>query len=62
MKVQDNKTVLVNLGCFTFSLPDTWRDNRSDSYQSKQQNSVLTVSFGKTREAITLEKIGAQRR
>ena len=52
----------VKLGDFVFTLPSNWRDTSSYTYKSKEQNIALTVSFGKTREVITLEKLVAQRR
>jgi hypothetical protein len=61
MQERDQK-MLVNLGDFAFTLPDNWRDTSSYTYKSKQQNIALTVSFGKTRDSISLEKFVAQRR
>jgi hypothetical protein len=52
----------VKLGSFIFSLPDNWRDTSSYTYKSEQQKQVLTVSFGKTREATSLDAFVAKRR
>lgn len=57
-----DQNMLVNLGDFAFILPGNWRDTSRYTYKSKQQNIALTVSFGKTRDAIPLEKFVAQRR
>jgi hypothetical protein len=61
MQARD-QNMLVNLGDFAFTLPENWRDTSSYTYKSKQQNIALTVSFGTTRDSITLEKFVAQRR
>jgi hypothetical protein len=60
-QVRDQK-MRIKLGSFIFSLPDNWRDTSSYTYKSEQQKQVLTVSFGKTREATTLDAFVAKRR
>ena len=60
-QVRDQK-MRVKLGSFIFSLPDNWRDTSSYTYKSEQHKHVLTVSFGKTREATTLDAFVAKRR
>jgi hypothetical protein len=57
-----DQKMLVKLGGFVFTLPSNWRDTSSYTYKSKERNVALTVSFGKTRDVITLEKFVAQRR
>jgi hypothetical protein len=61
VQARDQK-ILVNLGDFAFMLPENCRDTSSYTYKSKQQNIALTVSFGKTRDSISLDKFVAQRR
>jgi hypothetical protein len=61
VQARDQK-MLVNLGDFAFMLPENWRDTSSYTYKSKQKNIALTVSFGKTRDSISLDKFVAQRR
>ena len=58
----NNQKMLVKLGDFAFTLPENWRDTSSYTHKSKQQQVALTVSFGKTRDAISLEKFVTQRR
>jgi hypothetical protein len=52
----------VKLGPFNFSLPDNWRDTSSYTYKSEQKKHALTLSFGKTREAKSLDALVAKRR
>lgn len=52
----------VKLGKFSFTLPGDWRDTSSYTYKAKDKKVALTISFGKTREAISLEDLVAQRR
>lgn len=54
--------MLVKLGDFIFTLPVNWRDTSSYIYKSVEQKIALTVSFGKTRDGITLEEFVGQQR
>ncbi|MFT6898568.1 MAG: hypothetical protein ACJA13_002992 [Paraglaciecola sp.] len=52
----------VKLGQYTFTLPHDWRDTSSYIYKAKDQKRALTVSFGKTREPLSLDDLISQRR
>jgi hypothetical protein len=54
--------MLVKLGDFIFTLHVNWRDTSSYIYKSVEQKIALTVSFGKTRDGITLEEFVGQQR
>jgi hypothetical protein len=57
-----NKQMQVKLGQYSFNLPSGWRDTSSYIYKAKDQKRALTVSFGKTRDSISLEQLVSQRR
>lgn len=52
----------IQLGDFAFTLPKSWRDTSSYTYKSNARQVALTVSFSRTRQAITLEELVAKRR
>lgn len=61
-EIKGNHKMQVKLGQYAFALPDDWRDTSSYIFKTNDQKQALTVSFGKTREPLSLDELVTQRR